>query len=295
MTSARTTLMAVIAAAAAGLRRSTGREPRAWRAHATAARIHRRRGLVLASRSRGLDAGQGEHRARRGRRDLRRRIGGNVGAAARHARLRARRLGHPDRPRRARRRQHAVRGDGRTRRVRRCTGFRRGTSIEIDTPRAAFTIERPGYYRVDVDDQRTSFGARRGGIARVVAESGDEIEIRGDQELVLGRQPSGLRHPADRGAGRLGSMELRAYVGIRCRRRVARRTCRRTSPASTISIATATGRRSRATGGYGVPREVAPDWSPYSTGRWVYDPYYEWTWVDDAPWGWAPYHYGRWV
>ena len=40
---------------------------------------------------------------------------------------------------------------------------------------------------------------------------------------------------------------------------------------------------------------MAPDWTPYSTGRWVYDPYYEWTWVDDAPWGWAPYHYGRWV
>src|SRR4030095_5024805 len=48
-------------------------------------------------------------------------------------------------------------------------------------------------------------------------------------------------------------------------------------------------------GRVGRPREVAPDWSPYSTGRWVYDPYYEWTWVDDAPWGWAPYHYGRWV
>ena len=37
------------------------------------------------------------------------------------------------------------------------------------------------------------------------------------------------------------------------------------------------------------------DWAPYSTGRWVYDPYYEWTWVDDAPWGWAPFHHGRWV
>ena len=44
-----------------------------------------------------------------------------------------------------------------------------------------------------------------------------------------------------------------------------------------------------------VPRGVAPGWAPYSTGRWVYDPYYGWTWVDDAPWGWAPYHYGRWV
>src|SRR5213078_4180683 len=44
-----------------------------------------------------------------------------------------------------------------------------------------------------------------------------------------------------------------------------------------------------------VPHDVPPDWAPYSTGRWIFDPNYGWTWVDDAPWGWAPYHYGRWV
>jgi hypothetical protein len=44
-----------------------------------------------------------------------------------------------------------------------------------------------------------------------------------------------------------------------------------------------------------VPLNVAPDWVPYSTGGWVHDRYYGWTWVDTAPWGWAPYHHGRWV
>jgi hypothetical protein len=44
-----------------------------------------------------------------------------------------------------------------------------------------------------------------------------------------------------------------------------------------------------------VPDAVSPGWAPYSTGRWVWDPYYQWTWIDDAPWGWAPFHYGRWV
>jgi hypothetical protein len=44
-----------------------------------------------------------------------------------------------------------------------------------------------------------------------------------------------------------------------------------------------------------VPRDVPADWAPYTTGRWVYDPVYEWTWVDESPWGWAPYHYGRWA
>src|SRR5207245_5778290 len=44
-----------------------------------------------------------------------------------------------------------------------------------------------------------------------------------------------------------------------------------------------------------VPQAVPAGWAPYSTGRWVSDPYYGWTWVDTAPWGWAPYHHGRWV
>ncbi|HSJ80435.1 MAG TPA: DUF6600 domain-containing protein, partial [Thiobacillus sp.] len=44
-----------------------------------------------------------------------------------------------------------------------------------------------------------------------------------------------------------------------------------------------------------IPHGVSAGWVPYSTGYWVWDPYYEWTWVDEAPWGWAPFHYGRWV
>jgi hypothetical protein len=44
-----------------------------------------------------------------------------------------------------------------------------------------------------------------------------------------------------------------------------------------------------------VPDGVATDWAPYTTGRWVWDPRFGWSWVDTATWGWAPYHYGRWV
>ena len=43
-----------------------------------------------------------------------------------------------------------------------------------------------------------------------------------------------------------------------------------------------------------TPSGVGPDWAPYRDGRWVYEPYYGWTWVSYEPWGWAPYHYGRW-
>ena len=44
-----------------------------------------------------------------------------------------------------------------------------------------------------------------------------------------------------------------------------------------------------------VPRSVASDWAPYTTGRWAWVSPWGWTWVDDAPWGFAPFHYGRWV
>ncbi len=44
-----------------------------------------------------------------------------------------------------------------------------------------------------------------------------------------------------------------------------------------------------------TPHAVPAGWVPYSTGFWILDPYYGWTWVDAQPWGWAPFHYGRWV
>jgi hypothetical protein len=169
-----------------------------------------------------------------------------------------------------------------------------GTSIEIDTPRAAFTIERPGYYRVDVDEQRTAFGARRGGIARVVAQSGDQIEVRTDQGLVLGDDRPGFdvqpiaaqddwdRWNFERTSGYGATPRSATYV-----------------PPDVAGVDDldryGDWQEEPRYGRVWRPRGVAADWSPYSTGRWVYDPYYEWTWVDDAPWGWAPYHYGRWV
>ena len=43
------------------------------------------------------------------------------------------------------------------------------------------------------------------------------------------------------------------------------------------------------------PTVSDPDWAPYRDGRWVYEPYWGWTWVSYDDWGWAPYHYGRWM
>lgn len=53
----------------------------------------------------------------------------------------------------------------------------------------------------------------------------------------------------------------------------------------------------REVGSYGYcwqPRNVDPDWRPYSDGRWVHTDA-GWTWDSDEPYGWAVYHYGRWA
>lgn len=44
-----------------------------------------------------------------------------------------------------------------------------------------------------------------------------------------------------------------------------------------------------------IPTAVSAGWVPYSTGAWMLDPLYGWSWVDTAPWGSAPYHHDRWV
>ena len=39
---------------------------------------------------------------------------------------------------------------------------------------------------------------------------------------------------------------------------------------------------------------VAPDWRPFTHGRWVWTSV-GWTWVAYEPWGWIPHHFGHWA
>lgn len=42
-----------------------------------------------------------------------------------------------------------------------------------------------------------------------------------------------------------------------------------------------------------APANVAPDWQPYTDGRWVFTAS-GWSFASTVPWGWAAFHYGRW-
>jgi hypothetical protein len=171
--------------------------------------------------------------------------------------------------------------------------LRAGQSIEVDTPLAAFTLERAGYYVVEVGEDQTRFVTRRGGQATVTPADNVFRSVAPSEEVVLygtGR-PAVEIHPApdldgwdrwnfERSARLFESPPTRALP-------------------DEIYGADELDRygRWRQDPRYGrvwIP-DVAPDWVPYSTGEWIWDPYYGWTWLDDAPWGWAPFHYGRWV
>ena len=169
-----------------------------------------------------------------------------------------------------------------------------GHTIELDTPNAAFTIERTGYYRADLDEDTTTFITRRGGRASMTPAGGEATAIAPSEEVVV----EGIDAPTvesyvapeldvwdrwnyDRTDHMLDALSAR-YV-----------------PSGTYGAETldhyGTWRVVPAYGPIWVPDGVGSGWVPYSTGRWIWDPYYGWTWVDSAPWGWAPYHYGRWV
>jgi hypothetical protein len=169
-----------------------------------------------------------------------------------------------------------------------------GRTVELDTPAAAFTIDAPGYYRVDVTPERTAFITRRSGRATMTRADGQAVAVAASEEVVI----EGTATPPVQSfvAPPLDVFDTWNY-------------------ARTDELLESLSARYVSAGVYGVddldhygswrvvpaygavwvPRDVAGDWVPYSTGRWIADPRYGWTWVDEAPWGWAPYHYGRWV
>ncbi len=173
-------------------------------------------------------------------------------------------------------------------------GLEPGQMVEVDTPNAAFTIEQPGYYRVEVAGERTSFITRRAGRATVIPASGEAVVITPSEEVVI----EGTASPqvASYVAPKFDDWDKWNYA--RTNTLLDAVSARHVSP-GTYGVSDldryGTWRVVPTYGSVWVPTAVQRDWTPYSTGSWTHDPSYGWTWVDTAPWGWAPYHYGRWV
>ena len=166
-----------------------------------------------------------------------------------------------------------------------------GNAIEVDTPGAAFTIDQPGYYRVDVSPEQTSFVTRRSGQATITTASGPAGVVQaGDAILIEDGNVRRVAAPEQDVWDRWNDARTAALVTTTSARYV---------PAQVYGVNEldryGTWRAEPEYGPVWVPASVPVGWVPYSTGRWVWDPRFGWTWIDTAPWGWAPYHYGRWV
>jgi hypothetical protein len=171
-----------------------------------------------------------------------------------------------------------------------------GRMVEVGTPHAAFLIRTEGYYRLNVGDERTEFITRRGGRATAISAGGDKVIIGPNEQITAEGNPANPIF-ASQTAPALDSLDQWNYARTEAALKY-QESARHVSP-EIYGISEldrhGTWRVVPTYGTVWVPRAVAVDWVPYSTGSWMHDPYYGWTWVDTMPWGWAPFHYGRWV
>ncbi|MDP9113679.1 MAG: FecR protein, partial [Acidobacteriota bacterium] len=168
-------------------------------------------------------------------------------------------------------------------------------TFEIDTPQIAFTLQRPGEYRVEVNE--------RGDATLVTVRAGQGEAVAGDQtQPIYARQQV---RASETGNAPLVFDERDAPVADgfdnfcmdRDRREDRSESARHVSremPGYADLDANGVWREDQQYGWIWAPR-VDPGWAPYHDGHWAWIAPWGWTWVDDAPWGYAPFHYGRWA
>jgi hypothetical protein len=168
-------------------------------------------------------------------------------------------------------------------------------TYEIDTPNLAFSVLRPGVYRISVDPSgnMTSILARSG--QGEVTGGGAAYSVHpGEYDSFSGTDP--LTEDVQSGPPPDDAFE--AWSADRDRRWDRSEAARYVSP-DVVGYEDLDENGSwRSTPDYGYvwyPRSVEPGWAPYRFGHWAYIAPWGYTWVDDQPWGFAPFHYGRWA
>ncbi|MBR7799109.1 DUF6600 domain-containing protein [Undibacterium fentianense] len=166
-------------------------------------------------------------------------------------------------------------------------------NFEISTPNMRLSIQEPGEYRINVnDDQTTSVIVRRG--VAVAQGDRDIITLRENEQTRF--SGTNLNHTqitrvppfdtfdqwaSDRDRAEDNSISAR-YV-----------------PRDMVGYQQLDEYGNWEThleyGAVWYPRGLSVGWAPYRDGKWVWVSPWGWTWVDRSPWGFAPYHYGRWA
>jgi len=169
-----------------------------------------------------------------------------------------------------------------------------GEVYEIDTPNLAFTIQKSGDYRIDVDpnDDATVVTVRKG--EGDATGQGPAVRVHSNEQVRFTDETS-LTHtvaeapPYDGFDGLCATRDKRADSSLSARY----------VAAGTVGYEdlddNGVWREVPPYGPVWVPSSVSPGWAPYQYGHWIWVEPWGWTWVDDASWGYAPFHYGRWV
>jgi hypothetical protein len=166
--------------------------------------------------------------------------------------------------------------------------------FEVDTPNLAFTLLRPGEYRIEVNpDSSTTLVTVREGDAELTGPNQAFPLHAGEQAQVVGvDQPSyqtfGVPPRDDFDTWSFGRDQ-------RDDQSPSARYCSRELIGYQDLDQYGSWRNTPDYGAVWVPNGIAAGWAPYHYGHWVWVDPWGWTWVDDAPWGFAPFHYGRWA
>jgi uncharacterized protein DUF6600 len=167
-------------------------------------------------------------------------------------------------------------------------------TFEIDTPNLAFSVLRPGTYRIDVNEA--------GDTTVVNIRSGEGEVTGGGQAFTIHSEQTATFTGTDQLDADV--QDLAGYDGFDrwCTDRDRRED--RSTSARYVSSDVIGYEDLDEYGGwrevpeYGTiwfPHTVVVDWAPYRYGHWAYIAPWGYTWVEDEPWGFAPFHYGRWV
>jgi hypothetical protein len=167
-------------------------------------------------------------------------------------------------------------------------------TFEIDTPNLAFSVLRPGIYRVSVNEA---------GDNTVVSVLGGEGEVTGGGQAysVHANQTATFAGTDQLDADVqdfAGGDDFDQWCADRDRREDRSASARYVSP-DVIGYEDLDDYGGwRPVPEYGTvwfPHTTVVGWAPYRYGHWVYIAPWGYTWVEDEPWGFAPFHYGRWV
>jgi len=167
-------------------------------------------------------------------------------------------------------------------------------SIEVDTPNLAFSVLRPGRYRISVNEAGDTTvinvpegaGEVTGGGSAYAIHPGDQAIFNGTDSLNADMEPADRDDDFDRWCSQRDYREQHA---------VARRYVSDDVIGYEDLDDNGGWRQVPEYGTVWFPHVTVVDWAPYRYGHWAWISPWGWTWVDDAAWGFAPFHYGRWV